>query len=128
MFSEGHKQLPSLVKAGMSHMAPLHALIRRVLQLRVGLVAIKELSSLPSKPPFSRTSPAGAQRNYTSPPLDQIGVDKPFFVDGEGGGYLTKESVCFFTGRAWLAFNRINIDSPSFLIMSNKGFRLRVKL
>lgn len=87
MFSEGHKQLPSLVKAGMSHMAPLHALIRRVLQLRVGLVAIKELSSLPSKPPFSRTSPAGAgaQRNYTSPPLDQIGVDKPFFV---GGGLL----------------------------------------
>lgn len=56
MFSEGHKQLPSLVKAGMSHMAPLHALIRRVLQLRVGLVAIKELSSLLSKPPFSRTS------------------------------------------------------------------------
>lgn len=84
MFSEGHKQLPSLVKAGMSHMAPLHALIRRVLQLRVGLVAIKELSSLPSKPPFSRTSPAGAQRNYTSPPLDQIGVDKPFFFVEEG--------------------------------------------
>lgn len=56
MFSEGHKQLPSLVKAGMSHMAPLHALIRRVLQLRVGLVAIKELSLLLSKPPFSRTS------------------------------------------------------------------------
>lgn len=78
LLSEGHKQLPSLVKAGMSHMAPLHALIRRVLQLRVGLVAIKELSSLPSKRPLSRTSPAGAQRNYTSPPLDQIGVDKPF--------------------------------------------------
>lgn len=87
MFSEGHKQLPSLVKAGMSHMAPLHALIRRVLQLRVGLVAIKELSSLPSKPPFSRTSPAGAQRNYTSPPRDQIGADKPFFVEeGWKGG------------------------------------------
>lgn len=42
MFSEGHKQLPSLVKAGMSHMAPRHALIRRVLQLRVGPVAIKK--------------------------------------------------------------------------------------
>lgn len=87
MFSEGHKQLPSLVKAGMSPMALLHALIRRVLQLRVGLVAIKELSSLPSKPPFSRTSPAGAQRNYTSPPLDQIGADKPFFFF-RGGGLL----------------------------------------
>ena len=62
----------------MVHMAPLHALIRRVLRLRLGLVAIKELSSLPSKTPFSRTSPAGAQRNYTSPPPDQIGVDKPF--------------------------------------------------
>lgn len=53
MFREGHKQLLSLVKAGMSHMAPLHALIRRVLQLRVGLVAIKELSLLPSKAPFA---------------------------------------------------------------------------
>lgn len=52
MFSEGHKQLPSLVKAGMSHMAPRHALIRRVLQLRVGPVAIKELWLLPSKTHF----------------------------------------------------------------------------
>lgn len=52
MFSEGHKQLPSLVKAGMSHMAPLHALIRRALQLRVGPVAIKELRLLPSKTHF----------------------------------------------------------------------------
>lgn len=80
MFSEGHEQLSSLVKAGMSHMALLHTLIRRLLQLRVGLAAIKELSLLPSKPPFSRTSPAGAQRNYTSPPLDQIGMDKLYFV------------------------------------------------
>lgn len=52
MFSEGHKQLPSLVKAGMSHMAPLHALIRRVPLLRVGPVAIKELRLLPSKTHF----------------------------------------------------------------------------
>lgn len=96
MFSEGHKQLPSLVKAGMSHMAPLHALIRRVLQLRVGLVAIKELSSLPSNPPFSRTSPAGAQRNYTSPPLDQIGVDKPFLKGGGEGGHLTGIGVFLY--------------------------------
>lgn len=100
MFSEGHKQLLSLVKAGMFHMAPQHALIRRVLQLRVGLVAIKELSSLPSNPPFSRSSPAGAQRNYTSPPLDQIGVDKHFgvfFV--EEAGYLTGIGV-FLSGFA----------------------------
>lgn len=52
VFSEGHKQLPSLVKAGMSHMAPLHALIRGVLQLRAGPVAIKELRLLPSKTHF----------------------------------------------------------------------------
>lgn len=54
MFSEGHKQLPSLVKAGMSHMAPRHALIRRVLQLRVGPVAIKKkkLCVFPSKTHF----------------------------------------------------------------------------
>lgn len=52
MFSEGQKQLPSLVKAGMSHMAPRRALIRRVLQLRLGPVAIKELCLLPSKTQF----------------------------------------------------------------------------
>lgn len=86
MFSEGHKQLPSLVKAGMSHMAPLHGLIRRVLQRRVGLVAIKE------------PSPAGAQRNYTSPPLDQIGADKPEEeAEGAGGGgYLTGIGVFLY--------------------------------
>ncbi len=103
MFSEGHKQLPSLVKAGMSHMAPLHALIRRVLQLRVGLVAIKDLSSLPSKPPLSRTSPAGAQRNYTSSPLDQIGVDKPFlFFLCRGGVSILDQEIGVFLYRLGL--------------------------
>lgn len=105
VFSEGHKQLPSLVKAGMSHMAPLHALIRRVLQLRVGLVAIKEVSSLPSKPPFSRTSPVGAQRNYTSPPLDQIGADKPFFVE-EGRGILDQGIGAFLYRSGLVGFQQ----------------------
>lgn len=95
MFSEGHEQLSSLVKAGMAHMALLHTLIKRLLQLRVGLVAIKELSLLPSQPPFSRTSPAGAQRNYTSPPLDQIGMDKLYFVKE---GDTLPRNLCFFTG------------------------------
>lgn len=94
MFSEGHKQLPSLVKAGMSHMAPQHGLIRRVLQRRVGLVAIKE------------PSPAGAQRNYTSPPLDQIGVDKPEEeAEGAGGvGGLLDRNRCVSlqVGLGWL--------------------------
>lgn len=75
MFGEGHEQLWSLVKAGMSHVAPPHLLIRRALQLRVGLVAIKEVS---------RISPAGAQRGSTSPPLQQIGTDKPAFYWGKG--------------------------------------------
>lgn len=74
MFSEGHEQLWSLVKAGMSHVALLHPLIRRALQLRVGLVAIKEVSSV------LRISPAGAQRTSTSDRNAQT-----FFLLGRGG-------------------------------------------
>lgn len=88
MFSEGHKQLPSLVKAGMSHMAPRHALIRRVLQLRVGPVAIKDSAYCLPKLIFSRTTAAGAQRIYRSPPQDLIGVDKAFLA---GSGWITPQ-------------------------------------
>lgn len=95
-------------------MAPLHALIRRVLQLRVGLVAIKELSSLLSKPPFSRTSTSRGTKklHITTSRSDR---SRQTFFSAKEGNCSAVELVCVFTGRAWLVHNWINTDSPRLL-------------
>lgn len=86
VFTEGHKQLGSLVKAGMSHMAPARGLIRSALQ-QSGPCGCKRASTTSGSTKKLHIATSGSDR-----------LDTP----GGGGGVLTGSPVWAFIRAAEL--------------------------
>lgn len=91
VFSEGHKQLGSLVKAGMSHVAPVRGLIRSALQ-QSGPCGCKRASTTSGSTKKLHIATSGSDR------LDTPGAG----VWGVVGGVLTGNPVWAFIRAAEL--------------------------
>lgn len=92
VFTEGHKQLGSLVKAGMSHMAPARGLIRSALQ-QSGPCGCKRASTTSGSTKKLHIATSGSDR------LDTPGGE------GRGGGFLLG-ALCepLYRLLSWVAF------------------------